>query len=220
MIDKFWEKYSTIISSDNPLDTTRSKGSAVIYAPKIAESLQLDRDTIFYFTWRYHSAILRVYESESYFAECKELSPIEIGEKIEKGITLPNRNRPEFSDKKYWYEYTQEKKKEWGKEEDNRKISLPVTEMNPIINTKNAARFSCNKLYTLDTLADLQNSLMDRKDEIYKYFYTTNEQWKKLTEGIYNSNNESIWTFLVSCGYALGKQNGIETLTKLLTGSD
>jgi hypothetical protein len=183
------------------------------------------------FTWDLHCWIqtgkvwhlrqVRLYESESYFTEYKEFNPVEIGEKIKKGITLPNRNRPDLNDKKYWYEYIQEKKKEWIKEDNRYEIDdSQVVAMNQIININGTAQLPHNRLYTLNTLADLQNILIDRKDEIYEYFYTTNEQWTKLTQDIYNSNNESIWTFLVGCGYALGKQKGIEMLTKLLTGSD
>jgi len=68
-------------------------------------------------------------------------------------------------------------------------------------------------------LRNIQDNLIRFKDEIYDYFYTTDAQWNQFIN-INNCKNEGIWVFLVSCGYALGKNQGLETLSNLLLKSD
>jgi len=70
-----------------------------------------------------------------------------------------------------------------------------------------------------DDLADIKAYLMDHRSEICGYFYTTNKQWNDFALNR-NCRSEKLWVFLISCGYALGKEQGVKTLAKVLTSLD
>jgi hypothetical protein len=221
-----WEKYSEEISAENPLDTNKSRGSVIIYAPEIAEELGFDKRTLFYFTWKDQSLRLRVYESESSHPielDEKEIGykPGDVSSKIVKGITLPNSKRPPLDDVSYWYNYIQHKNSEWFTKENDNKTALSDSIKIAEVKANNGSSVEHYKKDRVsDKLKDVQAYLIDHKDEVYSYLYTTNEQYKKFTEQISNFRNEGIWVFLVGCGYALGKKSGVEKLTRLLTGFD
>ena len=225
MDEPWWEKkYSKQISSDKPLDVSKSRGYAIIYAPDIAQSLSLDKHTLFYFTWSSSNAILRVYDSESTPPKPLGTSkhgykPAEVAEKIVRGITLPNSHREQLTNVSCWYNYIQNKKKQWFPEE-----SADETEPLDTVGKENEA--------TDDNVADahfipkhspsklsvIQSYLMEHKGEVCEYFYTTNEQWTDLIQHRKRPQAEKVLTFLIGCSYALSGEQGVETLTKILTG--
>lgn len=72
-----------------------------------------------------------------------------------------------------------------------------------------------------EALIAIQQKLKDHEDEVRRFLYTTDGQWEKFTGQKARKpgpETEGIWVFLVACGYALGKEQGIEKLTEMLTG--
>lgn len=78
-------------------------------------------------------------------------------------------------------------------------------------------------------MESLANSLKKNKDLIEKNLYLGFAKWDKMLkkveeyEKIETKNeikDEQIWTFLVGCGYAAAGKEGIDTISKLLTGSE
>jgi hypothetical protein len=196
-----WEKYSEEISAENPLDTSKSRGYAIIYAPELAEELNFDKETLFYFTWLRQSLRLRVYESESsppikFDGEEIGYKPDDVLSKIVKGITLPNSIRRPLGDVSYWYTYIQHKNSEWfTKENDNKTAlsdSIKITEVKAN-NGSSVEHYKKDRVS--DKLKDVQVYLIDHKDEVYSYLYTTNEQYKKFTEQISSIHWFSVLSF-------------------------
>lgn len=64
----------------------------------------------------------------------------------------------------------------------------------------------------------IQGKLREHKDEIYKYSHITDDRWRRFAKTIVNPMTEGICFFLITCGYALGGEQGIEKLTEILTG--
>jgi len=228
MMDKpLWEKlYSREISAENPLDPNKPRGYAIIYAPEIAQRLRLDKHTLFYFTWSSKNAKLRVYDSESpppklWETKDHKYSPADVIRRIVRGITLPNSHRPDLECVSYWYNYIQNKKKQWFPEESADEPESPETEGKENKATDNNVpdtQFNLN--HSLNRLNDIRLYLMDHKSEIYRYFYTTEGRWCECTQRIKGSEAERLWVFLIGCSYALGGKYGMETLTRLLTCVD
>ncbi|MFX1319981.1 MAG: hypothetical protein ACFE9O_12725 [Promethearchaeota archaeon] len=71
-------------------------------------------------------------------------------------------------------------------------------------------------------------ALMSHHDEITKYLYIGYARWDDLISSVERQerkpsndfDDEQIWTFLVGCGYAIAGEDGVATLTKILTGSN
>ena len=74
----------------------------------------------------------------------------------------------------------------------------------------------------------LAEALMNHHDEIIKYLYIGYARWDELVSRVERQerkpsddfNDEQIWTFLVGCGHAIAREDGVARLTKILTGSD
>ena len=74
----------------------------------------------------------------------------------------------------------------------------------------------------------LAEELTNRHDKIIKYLHIGYAQWDKLIRRVERQerepsddfDDEQIWTFLVGCGYAIAGEDGVATLTKILTGSN
>jgi len=70
--------------------------------------------------------------------------------------------------------------------------------------------------------------LTNHHDKIIKYLYIGYAQWDDLVSRVERQerkpsddfNDEEIWTFLVSCGYAIAGEDGVARLTEILTGSN
>jgi len=77
----------------------------------------------------------------------------------------------------------------------------------------------------MNSLAEI---LMKYHDEITKYLYIGYARWDDLIARIKREEqtssrdfaDEQIWTFLLACGYAILGEEGIASLTKILTGSN
>lgn len=68
-------------------------------------------------------------------------------------------------------------------------------------------------------LANIQNDLIDLREDIYNHFHTTDAQWRKFTLRVTDPTREGMWVFSVACGYALGGLEGIKKLTDILAES-
>ncbi len=220
-----WErKYSRELTPKKRLDISQSRGCAVIYAPDLAKEMGYARDTIFYFSWQ-ESAVLRVYNSPSEKPKRIDLSkfgysPADLSQKIVRGVTVPwntiSDRRP-CTDARYWYNYIQNKKKQWLSEEGVEEVKPPNIAVNKDDSVP-VANFSSSR--QSDELNDIQAYLMEHRSDIYRYFHTTNDQWRVLTQHGKEFQAERVLVFLIGCGYALGKEQGVNTLTKILTGLD
>lgn len=221
----YWERYSLEISPDRPLDTTKSRGCAIIYAPEIAQSLGLDKHTLLYFSWSITNAVFRIYHSESVPPERLDTSShgyrrADVSRRTLKGITLPNRHRPDLNDSRYWYNYIQVKKKQWFAEESNDKAeSSDLAVQENKVTDDNMPGTYTKPSRPSNGLSGIQSYLVDHKSVIRDYFCTTDDQWRELTEYRKRPQAEKVLTFLMGCGYALGREQGLQTLTKVLTGS-
>lgn len=78
----------------------------------------------------------------------------------------------------------------------------------------------------MNSLAEI---LMKYHDEIIKYLYIGYARWDDMINRIkrqeeqqssHDFSDEQIWTFLVSCGYAIAREQGVAMLTRALTGSN
>jgi hypothetical protein len=77
-------------------------------------------------------------------------------------------------------------------------------------------------------MSRLAELLDTRRDAIRKYLYVGYAKWGNLINRIaeqemrpvYDFADEQVWTFLVGCGYAMAREEGIRILTRALTGSD
>lgn len=77
----------------------------------------------------------------------------------------------------------------------------------------------------MNSLAEI---LMKYHDEIIKYLYIGDAGWDKMIDRIerqersssHDFADEQIWTFLVGCGYAMAREQGVAMLTRTLTGSN
>lgn len=73
----------------------------------------------------------------------------------------------------------------------------------------------------------LAELLSKYRRQIFDYLYTSDFQWRAMIKFFKEReqqqkpiNAEKPWAFLISCGYALGKEQGIKKLTFQLTNSD
>lgn len=72
--------------------------------------------------------------------------------------------------------------------------------------------------------SSLATALEDHKNKISKYLYVGKAKWDGLLKRISNQesnskrdfDDEQIWTFLVSCGYAISGENGVSKINKIL----
>ncbi|MBT9149515.1 MAG: hypothetical protein AAGB97_09135 [Dehalococcoidia bacterium] len=77
----------------------------------------------------------------------------------------------------------------------------------------------------MNSLAEI---LMEYHDEITKYLYIGYARWDDMINRIerqertssHDFADEQIWTFLVGCGYAIAREQGVAMLTRTLTGSN
>ena len=79
-------------------------------------------------------------------------------------------------------------------------------------------------------MPSLTGLLEENRDAITQCLYLGGERWSRLPERIrpYEAEHaspelfkdEQVWTFLAACGYAIAGAEGIEKLTKILTGLD
>ena len=76
-------------------------------------------------------------------------------------------------------------------------------------------------------MALLAEALKKNLDEINEYLYVGSADWDRLIEGVEDQeragsddfDDEQVWTFLVGSAYAMGAEQGVATLSALLTGS-
>lgn len=75
-------------------------------------------------------------------------------------------------------------------------------------------------------MKSLPELLRNNQTEIFQRLFLPGDLWYKVVERIerlYASadecTDEQIWTFLAACGYAISGINGVEKLTKILTGT-
>lgn len=72
---------------------------------------------------------------------------------------------------------------------------------------------------------ELFKKLLENQNEIKKYLYCGYVNWDSMIERIKRQEccpcddfyDEQIWTFIVACGFAIAKEEGLKTLCKLLT---
>jgi hypothetical protein len=77
-------------------------------------------------------------------------------------------------------------------------------------------------------MSSLAAALTNHYDEITEYLYIGYARWDDLVSCVERQerkpsddfDDERIWTFLVGCGYAIAGEDGVATLTKILTDSD